>query len=778
MIPTAIGRYRILRQLGAGGMGVVYLAEDASLKRLVAIKVVVSADADDATSHARLVREAQAAATLDHPNVCAIYEVGEHEGRPFFAMQYVDGSSLADLMGRGPLPLRDIVAIAEQVADAVAQAHARAIVHRDIKPQNIMLQSERGLVKVLDFGLAKHTRAAHAGTTMPALTAAGSTAGTVAYMSPEQHRGSELAPATDIFSLGCVLHEMIAGTQPFARASAADSMAAILGEAPAALPPATPIELQRIVRKCLEKEPQRRYATAQDLLVDLRNFSRDSSAATPRAPTAGTVGRMRWAVVAAAVAAAGLVAAVAWTSFRGAPDGGSDVRVIAILPLQTADASSAFLGDGISESVLNSLSRLRQIKVLARTTTFRYRGRDVDAAALRRDLGVDALLTGTVQQQGDGLVVQVELIDAADGSQIWGQRYNNRRLADVFAVQEEIARDIATSLRLELASNTKVFSKRYTQDVEAYRAYVLGRASAQDRDEKGLQAALVYYRQAIDRDDRYALAWAGITDAYLVLAARGVLPYGEARRLAAAAANRAVAIDPELAEAHAAVGQTHVYAGPFDFKAGDESLRRAIELNPGSPLPRQYLAVSLLEQGRLPEGVRELEISRDLDPLAGFPTRFLALGYMLQGDHARALKTYRSAAALAGKFSTPWEADILVRGGAAEEELRAVETERGRDEDPAFRYNHAILNAAVGKREAAAAVAGEFERGAATNPFLGRYAARIHFALGDYDRGLRLFEESIRDGAVPIFYKDEPVFAPLRANPRFRALLKEMRIPD
>ena len=775
MTPQAVGRYRILRQLGAGGMGEVYLGEDASLKRLVAIKVVGAADGDEA-SQARLVREAQAAATLDHPNVCAIYEVGEHGGRPFFAMQYIEGDTLAERLRHGPLAERQVVTIAEQIADALAQAHARAIVHRDIKPQNVMLQADRDVVKVLDFGLAKQSRPDHGGTTLPLITAAGTTAGTLAYMSPEQHRGGELTPATDIFSLGCVMHEMAGGTHPFARGSAAETIAAILGEEPASLPQATPVELRRIIRKCLEKDPQRRYATAHDLLVDLRNFARDSAAGFTPATASGAPPRLRAVGIAAAVAAVALAAALAW-SLRETPATNAGVRVIAVLPLHTPDAPSAFLGDGISESVLNSLSRLRQVKVLARTTTFRYRGADVDVAELRRDLGVDAVLTGTVQQQGDELVVQAELIDTADGAQIWGQRYSNRRLADVFAVQEEIARDIAASLRLELEGGAS-FTKRYTQDVEAYRAYMLGRAAAQDRTEKGLEAALAYYRQAINRDDRYALAWAGITDAYLVLAARGKLPYGEARRLAAEAANRALALDPDLAEAHAAVGQTYVYAGPFDFNAGDQSLRRAIELNRGSPLPRQYLAVSLLQQGRLSEGVRELEISHDLDPLAGFPTRFLALGYMLQGDYARALQTYRSAAAQGGKFSTPWEADLLVRAGAAEEELRTVETERGRDDDPAFRYNHAILKAATGKREAAAAVASEFERGAATNPFLARYAARIYLVLGDNDRGLALYEQSIRGGAVPIFYKDEPVFAPLRGNPRFRAMLKEMRIPD
>ena len=678
MIPQAVGRYRILRQLGAGGMGEVYLAEDAALKRLVAIKVVVSSHTGDETSHARLVREAQAAATLDHPNVCAIYEVGEHEGRPFFAMQYIEGESLADRIARGPLSLRELVTIAEQIADALAQAHSRAIVHRDIKPQNIMLQGDRGVVKVLDFGLAKQAGPNYSMTTMPIITAAGSTAGTIAYMSPEQHRGIELTASTDVFSLGCVIHEMIGGTHPFTRASAAETTAAILGEAPTALPAATPIDLQRIVRKCLEKDPQRRYATAQDLLVDLRNFARDSNAGmTPASSTTPPGARMRKVAVIAAVAAVVLAAAALWMTFRPAPPTGGDVRVIAILPLHSSDAASAFLGDGISESVLNSLSQLRQIKVLARTTTFRYRGADVDAVTLRRELGVDAVLTGTVQQQGDGLIVQAELIDAVDGSQIWGQRYSNRRLADVFAVQEEIARDIAASLRLELAG-TAAFAKRYTQDVEAYRAYVLGRASAQDRTEKGLQSALVYYRQAIDRDDRYALAWAGMTDAYLVLAARGTLLYSEARRLAKEAANRALALDPELAEAHAAVGQTHVYAGPFDFEAGDRSLRRAIELNPGSPLARQFLGVSLLEQGHVGEAVRELEIAHNLDPLAGFPTRFLAFAYMMQGDLARAVTTYRSANGQGGQFSIVWEGDLLARGGAAEEGLRAVDVARAR----------------------------------------------------------------------------------------------------
>ena len=492
------------------------------------------------------MREAQAAATLDHPNVCAIYEVGEHDGRPFIAMQYIEGETLADRMARGPLSLRDSVTIAEQVADALAQAHARGIVHRDIKPQNIMLQADRGLVKVLDFGLAKQARLDHGGTTMPLdhggrhhrrhhrLHVAGAASRQRAH-AVDRHLQPGLRDPRDGWRHAPVRPRQRGGND---RGNS--------WRGPAPLPAATPAELQRIVRKCLEKDPQRRYATAQDLLVDLRNFARDSSAGLPAATTTVTPHRDR--------RAAGyrgrhgnkpvLQPRLAWSRFGEAPAGTATVRVIAILPLHTADASSAFLGDGISESVLNSLSRLRQIKVLARTTTFRYRGADVDVAALRRDLGIDAVLTGTVQQQGDGLIIQAELIDTADGSQIWGQRYSNRRLADVFAVQEEIARDIAASLRLELAGHARPSPSDIPRTLRPIGPTCSAGHQRRIGARKAVQAALVYYRQAIDRDDRYALAWAGITDAYLVLAARGTLPYSEARRLAADAADRALALDP------------------------------------------------------------------------------------------------------------------------------------------------------------------------------------------------------------------------------------------
>jgi TolB-like protein/Tfp pilus assembly protein PilF len=473
-----------------------------------------------------------------------------------------------------------------------------------------------------------------------------------------------------------------------------------------------------------------------------------------------------------------LLSAVGWMLLRQRPDASGSIRVLAILPLTAADSASEYLGDGISESVINSLSQLPQLKVLGRTTTFRYRGTGVDVSALRRDLGVDAVLTGRVVQQGDSLVVSAELTNTADGAQIWGQRYNNRKLADVFAVQEEIAREIAAGLKLGLAGRERRFAKRDTDDVEAYRMYVLGRDHAQRRTVAELAAAADYYRRAIARDDRYALAWAGLTDTYILLAARGDLQPAEGRRLATEAAERALAIDADLAEAHAALGQLKVYVAPFDFEAGDRALRRAIELNPGWAIAHQYLAVSLLEQGRLDEGIRELETAHNLDPLSGFITRFLAFAHSLRREDARAMAIYRSAAALGAAFATNWDADLYRRAGALDEGLADLErASTGRETDPNVRLNRGMLLAAKGDRDGAVAIAKEFERLSASNAVWLTYAARVHIGLGDHDRGLDLLTRAIDGEAIAIFYKDQPVWEPVRRDARFQSALRRMRIP-
>jgi serine/threonine protein kinase/tetratricopeptide (TPR) repeat protein len=779
MAPDTIGRYRVLRQLGAGGMGEVYLGEDPGLKRRVAIKMLPAASAGNETADARLVREAQAAATLDHPNVCAIYEVGEHGGQHFIAMQYVEGETLADRLARGPLPVSEALRTAEQIADALSEAHAHGIVHRDIKPGNIMLAA-RGPAKVLDFGLAKQlpladTSAADADT-IQGLTTVGAVVGTTAYMSPEQLRGEEPDARTDVFSLGCVVQEMLGGRHPFAQPSTAATIAAILNEPPLPLPNHVPQELQRILRKCLDKDRERRYGSARDLLIDLRNLVRDTSSGLS-IPAARPRRRLRLILTAAAAIAVMVGIGMWWRLLRPA-SADRPIRVLAILPLAAADSSSEYLGDGISENVINSLSQLSELKVLARTTTFRYRGASVDMAALRRDLSVDAVLTGRVVQEGDSLIVSAELTNTADGAQVWGHRYNNRRLADVFAVQEEIARDIATGLKVELAGRDARFSKRETDDVEAYRMYVVGREYAQRRTVVDLEAAVDNYRRAIARDKRYALAWAGLTDAYVLLASRSALQPAEGRRLAMEAADRALAIDPGLAETNAAVGQIKVYSAPFDFEGGDRALRRAIELNPGWAIAHQFLAVSLLEQGRLDEGVRELEVAHALDPLSGFITRFLAFAHLLKGDAAKAMSIYRSAAALGPPFATYWDVELYQQANAVDEGIAELaRTSQGREADPYVRLSRVVLQAAKGNKAEALLLAAEFERLSASNAAWASFAGRIYIALGDYDHGLELLNRAIDAEAMPIFYKDQPLWKPIRRDPRFQDILHRMRVP-
>lgn len=757
----------MVRKLGAGGMGEVYLAEDTILNRRVAIKFVI--ESGDAHGNARLVREAQAAAALDHPNVCAIYEVGEHEHQPYIAMQYVEGETLAERLTRGPLAPAEATRIATQLAAALAEAHAHGIVHRDIKPQNIMLAS-RGQVKVLDFGLARRPQPANA-TTLTG-TASGVIIGTLSYMSPERLRGEPVDPASDVFSFGCVVYEMLSGRHPFTRSSSAETISAILTEPAARLEPFVP-ELDRIVRRCLEKDRTRRYASAADLVADLPEA--DESGRADRAP-AGTALLPRWWRTVMIVAVVAVIAATAAYWRRAGPVNHAS-PVVAVLPLVAPDQASAYLGDGISESIINSLTRLHGIKVLARATTFRYRG-EHDHALLRRELGVDTILTGTVSHRGDDLVVQAELINAADNTQLWGQRYN-RKVNNVFEVQEEIARAIASRLGVELTGREAGFAKRYTDNVEAYREYVLGREYAQRHTIAGLDDARDHFKQAITRDPRYALAWAGLTDAYINLWSRGAIPYTEGRQMAVDAAEHALALDPDLAEAHAAFGQTHVFAGPFDFQAGDRALSRAIELNPGWPLARQYQAVSFIAQGRYREAVDQLETAHDLDPLSGFITRFLAYAYLLNGDTARAIETYRSARTQGPLFSTIWESEYFVRIGAVDEgvaEMKAAAA--GREDDPDIRFHSARLSAAQGDTAHALKVARQFDRDSATSPILGRFASRLYVAVGEHALGLDVLERMIDAGAAPIFYKDDPIWEPVRKSPRFIALLRRMRIPE
>jgi eukaryotic-like serine/threonine-protein kinase len=528
MNQQTVSRYRIINKLGSGGMGEVYLAEDTTLHRKVAIKFLPTQSAADERARKRLLREAQAAATLDHPNICSIYEVSHEADQSFIVMQYLEGETLCSKIHRGRLPLKESLGFAVQIADALAEAHAHGIIHRDIKPQNVMC-TPRGEAKVMDFGLAKiasddEVGSASEANTKSLLTEPGSVMGTLIYMSPEQVKGEDLDVRSDLFSLGSLLYEMFTGKQPFASTNSAGTISAILTQHPAPLTRYSdvPAELQRIVWKCLEKDRERRYSSARDLLVDLRNLKSDSEQSTlgTRAVTSRRVDP-KWIYVAALMALI-VVASAVFYFYRQRAQVGSSIHSVAILPFAntSADPSIDYLGDGLTESLINSLSKLAQLKVIARTTAFRYKGKDIDPQLVGRELQVDAIITGSVTKQGDTLIIQSDLLNASDGSQMWGGRYS-RKVADIFAVQEQIAKEISGALPLTpTGQETLGLSKRYTNNIDAYQNYLQGQRYAQRRTRDDVQKAIAYYQKAIQTDESYALAYTGLADAYTQLVTR------------------------------------------------------------------------------------------------------------------------------------------------------------------------------------------------------------------------------------------------------------------
>ncbi len=638
-----LGPYEIVALVGAGGMGEVYRARDPRLERTVAVKVLPTELAQSDTYRQRFQREAQAASALSHPNIAHIYDVGEQDGTHFIAMEYVEGESLRALVLRGPLDPDRVAEVGIQMASALEEAHARGIVHRDIKSANAVI-SAQGQVKVLDFGLARQVRdsaALDSGITREAHTQVGVVLGTVPYMSPEQALGEPVDARTDIFSLGVVLYQLATGRLPFAGNTTNQTIDRICHATPepiTELNRKVPEALERIVSKCLEKDRERRYATAKDLQVDLRNLRRDREAGVVTRPPARRARAGRWA---AGAALGVLTLALAGLGLqRWLAPGGTAIESIAVLPFQntTGNADLEYLSVGLTEALINSLAQRPGLKVTSRASALVFKDQQQDLGEIARKLGVRTLLLGRLAQQGNELSLSAELVDARDSRQLWGQRYQMG--ADVAPkVEDEMVRTISHTLGARLSGEGDV--RNTAVDPEAYRLSLKGRMFLAGTPDE-LQQATALFQQAIERDPLYAAAHAGLAESYAIHAYLLSDDREETVRKARAAVRRALEIAPDLAEALAVSGLIRLYFD-WDLPGAEADLKLALEKNPSSAMAYEEYTNVLVAQGQAEQSLAVARRAKELDPLSVLPTHQLGIAYMIQGRFEEAAQEFMEA---------------------------------------------------------------------------------------------------------------------------------------
>ncbi|HVS01693.1 MAG TPA: protein kinase [Thermoanaerobaculia bacterium] len=763
MIGQKLSNFELLELIGKGGFGEVYRARDELLGRLVAVKILPQELAADTDYRDRFLREARAASSLNHPNICTIHQFGDANGRTFIAMELIDGITLRKHIGRSPLPAEEAVRLALQIADGLAAAHDKGIVHRDIKSANILLNAEHQ-VKILDFGLAKQLfQGSFDGDTETAPLAAtreGSFLGTIDYMSPEQLQGRTVDHRSDLFAFGVVCHEMLTGELPFSGDSVFEKASAILHVDPSSLRllrDSAPAALTAIVLKMLARRPERRWSSAAEVRQALAGLAGDSTASAGRH---------------------GISSALE----RSVPEEFAGPSV-AVLPFKnmSADPENEFFSDGLAEELTNDLAKVEGLKVASRTSAFAFKDKPDDVRQIGWSLGVKHIVEGSVRKASDRLRISVQMVNAVDGYHIWSETYD-RRLDDIFALQDELARTIVGNLKVKLVGEGRPLGgRRYTDDVEAYNLYLKGRYFWNRRYAAGLQKGMGFFQQAIERDPAFALPYAGLADSFNMLAFYNFLPPRQGFPKGQAAAHKALELDPGLAEAHASLGWARAFYD-WDWEGAERSFERALAIDPEHGMAHFWRAFFLVAVGRTSDSLEAIKRARQIEPLSALVNGGTAYLLYFHRDPQRAIKEAEQALEMDSAFRAAhtflgWNKILLGDLEGALEAWRAA-----LDLMPGLTVAEGLVGycrARLGDVEAAR----EIERDLADRregPYVSPYAmAVLNLGLGERDRAFAWLDRAYDERNNFLgFLAVDPIFDEIREDRRFAELMARVGVPQ